>query len=527
MNKSLKLLTLFNQRAKLLYLNGYTKFQILNELRDFYEIGNNDNLTKIEIDNAIFNRVDEFKLDRKIKQHLCNNLFLNDDIDLLFSKINKKCLNVKLNNFKEFEIVDSLLDNPRIPAVEDITLSSSISIYDKPFNGKKITKESYLDLINGILEDCNKHDKNNMLDNLLLFENAFNYLEYSISDVHDRTEIYQELTILLSKLAVLYDLEDFVIMKYFELFKTKFLRDLTYINDNKYIFTVMRNLYSNIYFKHFILFFSYFVENYSSKMIKEIINDFEEDVFLKKNDKLIAINNILIFNSSDKKAFMDNVNSKKQISNIEKDLSILEFAINFEDKDRVRYYWQKLMCDEDYYLYKDALSDIREIVDNFDRIEALEKHMKKVNKNNFEKLIIEVEQLNYLNRKVYSCALTRICNAQLDAKNFNFYFLLILISLGLKDKATIYFYHNINYINLKKESTETIFCYANILFLINYFDFSIALLVKLLKESIDSDTSIFSYIILELRIMKNLIIPLVNDDNIESILSEYDKKGIV
>ena len=123
MDKSLQLLALFNKRAKLICLNGYTQFQILNELKSFHELQNDSNTSKIDSDNAIFNQKnDKLQFDRKIDQHYCSNLYFDDELDEMFSQINSVTKNVNPGTLEELSQIDDLLDNPRIKDIKDITL---------------------------------------------------------------------------------------------------------------------------------------------------------------------------------------------------------------------------------------------------------------------------------------------------------------------------------------------------------------------------------------------------------------------
>ncbi len=528
MEKCKKMLRLFNKRIKFLYLNGYTKFQILNELKVFYDLEDSSYISKIDIDNNIYNKETDYQLDRKIHQHFSKELYFSDRFDSKFSAINKINTPSNIDNFEEFKLIDELLENPRIPFANDITLSCAISIYEKPFNGITITKDSYLELISSISEDCIS-SKNEEIkeDDLILFENAFKYLKYSILNIEDRIEIYQELTILLSKLATIYNLEDEVFFYYFNLFGLSFLKDLVNVNNVDYILKVMKSIYSNTSFNSFLIILPFFVENFSYEIINSIIVKFDNDIFIKKDNNFSAIFNTLIFNSANKKLFSENINSNMNITKFEKDLSLLEFAINFEDKETVYYYWDKIKLNDEFYLYQDLLEDVSVIVKNFDRIEYVENKIKKINIKNFNEVLIDVEKLNYLNRKVYSCAINRICHYFIDSKSFNFYFLLLLISLNLDEKIITYFYNNIKYLNMEKP--KDIFIHSNMLFLLNYFDFSVHMLSMLEKEITKNDkmSSLFYYIILELDLIKDLIISANSNKKIEDILTCADKKGIV
>ena len=115
MDKCLKMLGLFSKRAKILYLNGYSKFQIFNELNIFLEKQTNFNLTKLDLNNTIFNHSkDKLQLERKVNQHYCNELYLDNEVDNLFLEINKATKNINYDNFKELKLIDKFLDNPRI-----------------------------------------------------------------------------------------------------------------------------------------------------------------------------------------------------------------------------------------------------------------------------------------------------------------------------------------------------------------------------------------------------------------------------
>lgn len=522
MEKSKKILSLFNQRIKQLYLNGYTKFQLLNELRIFYQIEDEKDKTLVNRDNNIFLRNDTNLINRKINKHFSKELFFNESFDEKFVEINKYTKKISISDCDEFKLVDEFLDNSRIKDIKDISLSSSITIFDKPFDGRYISKNSYLELINGIYNDCDNNKETNLNDNLLLFENAFKYIKYSIEKVKDRIEIYKELVILLSKLAIVNNLDNDMILKYFNIYSLDFISDLIIVNDSKYIMKVMKSIYNNIQFNMFIIIVPIFVESFSSCIIDDIIKKFNNDVFIKKNDNYNAIINILIFNSNNKKIFYENINSNNSINEFEKDLSLLEFAINYEDIDSVKYYFDKIKLDEEYYLYENLLEDLITIVNSFDRIINLEKKIENINEHNFKELLIEVEQLNYLNRKVYSCAMNRLCSKFLDKKNFNFYFLLLLVNLGLDDKVNIYFFNNIKYVQYKNK--QQIFKEANILFLLNYFEFSIELLVNLAtylqNNNSKKDTSLFLYITLELNLIKELVISNSSNKKIEEILKK-------
>ncbi|MDC7249532.1 MAG: hypothetical protein PQJ49_06430, partial [Sphaerochaetaceae bacterium] len=254
MDNSKKILTLFNKRAKLLYLNGFTKFQILNELQIFYEKIDENDLAKIDLDNFIFsNNSDKLQLNRKIKQHFCNHIYFDEHFDDYFEKINKICKNVNVEESNEFKLIDNFLDNPRIAEINDITLSSAISIYKTPFLNTKINKDNFIDLINNIMEDYENNIIDNMEDNLLLYENAFLNLDYSISKVEDRVEIYQELIILISKLAQLYNLEADILLKYLDIYLCKIVKDLIILDDREVILNTIRTIYNNIDFNSFFI----------------------------------------------------------------------------------------------------------------------------------------------------------------------------------------------------------------------------------------------------------------------------------
>ncbi len=523
MDKCLQLLSLFNKRSKLICLNGYTHFQILNELKSFHELQNDSDIPKIDSNNTIFNpKNDKLQFDRKIEQHYCNDLYFDNNLDELFSQIYAITKDVNLERFEELSQIDELLDNPRINNIKDITLSAAISIYLKPFNGTKIDKNQYLNLISSILEDCNNNITDNKEDNLLLFENAFSNLDYAIPSVKERVEIYQELIILICKLTQLYDLDAGLLLEYLNIYIFKVVKDLTYLNDNDLTIRVVKSVYSNTGFGSFFIFFPFFLENYSPKIIKQIVEKFEKDSFIKKDENYYIIKNILIFSSGDVDSYLKAISDNEDINDFGKDLSLLEFSINFEEKEQVKFYWEKVVQNEDYFGYDDIISDLKEIVDNFDRIEKLENNFKKLSKDTLNQLLIESEQLNYLNRQIYSCAVNRVYYAFFDKKTFDFDFLLVLINLGLSDKASIYFYHNINYIDFKKDKAEDIFKYANMLFFINCFDFAAELLTRLysnlLHKKNKQSATLLSYIILELNLMKNLLIPLLNDKDWDDIL---------
>lgn len=528
MEKCKKILSLFNKRFKSLYLNGFSEYQILKEIRIFYKLENEEILSFINNRKEILEKNNEI-LTKKIGTHFCNKIYINDKIDYNFTKINKICNNTNYKNLDEFQLIDELLDNPRIPYIEDITLSSAISIYDKPFNGKYISKDSYLELINGIYKDCINNQDSNNEDNLLLFENAFKHLDYSISSTKDRVEIYQELLILLAKLAKTYNFSDEITQRYFNNFSLQFIRDLIRIDDNKYIFNVFRNIYSNTCYNFFILIIPFFLENLPNLLINQLIKRYESDIFLKNNDNFNNILNLFVSNSGDKELLIESLNNNKNISSFERYFYLLEFSINFDDKNSVKYYLNKIRFEKDYEIYKSALVNINRIVNNFDKIIKVEKKILKINQNSYSNLLIEVEQLNYLDRLVYSCCINRSIYSFLNSKEFNFYFLLLLISLGLKEKATIYFYHNIKYI--KFNNPKDLFIKANILFTINYFDFSIEILNRL-KKFIENNknkslSSLYSYINIELDLINLLMIPLFNDEEMDEINNHNDNKEIV
>ncbi|MGD1822104.1 MAG: hypothetical protein ACPKM0_04985 [Pleomorphochaeta sp.] len=529
MEKCKKMFSLFNKRIKLLYQNGYTKYQILNELKDFYNLQDKD-ISTIDNSNNIFDKQSKLQLDRKIGQHFSKVIYVNEAFDDKFIEINEICNKVKFDKLLEFQILDEMLDNPRLSFTKDITLSSAISIYEKPFNGKPISKKNYLDLIAEIGKDCkNSKEENNFDDNLLLFENAFKYLDYSIIEIKNRIEIYQELTLLLDKIAQIYDFSDDVLIKYFNLFSVNFLKDLIQISDYNYIHEVMRTIYSNVSYNTFINILPIFLENFPLESINDIINCFYQDVFINSSEKFSAILNIIISNSGNKSLFLENLNSRDLISDFEKDLSTLEFSINFEDINSINYYFEKIKLDKEYNLYYDILEDLRIIVKNFDRIERLQKKINNINENNYKELLIEVEQLNYFNRKVYSCCLNRVCYNFLDKKEFNFYYLLLLINLDLKEKATIYFYNNIKYINYEK--ADELFIYANMFFVLNYFNFACEILINLEKyiklNKSNKTLSLYSYIIIELDLINELFISISNNKKIDEILNEIDMKEII
>ena len=79
------------------------------------------------------------------------------------------------------------------------------------------------------------------------------------------------------------------------------------------------------------------------------------------------------------------------------------------------------------------------------------------------------------------------------------------------------------------EKPKDIFIHSNMLFLLNYFDFSVHMLSMLEKEITKNDkmSSLFYYIILELDLIKDLIISANSNKKIEDILTCADKKGIV
>ncbi|MCY1151922.1 MAG: hypothetical protein PQJ45_09135 [Sphaerochaetaceae bacterium] len=532
MDNSKKILTLFNKRAKLLYLNGFTKFQILNELQIFYEKIDENDLAKIDLDNFIFsNNSDKLQLNRKIKQHFCNHIYFDEHFDDYFEKINKICKNVNVEESNEFKLIDNFLDNPRIAEINDITLSSAISIYKTPFLNTKINKDNFIDLINNIMEDYENNIIDNMEDNLLLYENAFLNLDYSISKVEDRVEIYQELIILISKLAQLYNLEADILLKYLDIYLCKIVKDLIILDDREVILNTIRTIYNNIDFSSFFILLPFFLENFSPSYIKIVMQDLEDDIFVKKDQNFLIIKNILLFSSAELSPYKKSLDENIYLEEFNKNLSLLEFAINFESRDTIYYYWNKVKNSGDYCRYEDIVEEVENIVENFNRVEELTSHLKKLTINNISQQLIEIEQLNYLNSRIYSCAINRVYYYYFDSKSFNFVFLLILLNLGLEDKASIYFYHNINYINWDEVNFSDIFTYANILFLINAFDFTSELLIKLYsvlkKSNKDKYTTLLDYVIIELKILKNLMIPVLNNKDWDEVILEEDDKEII
>ncbi len=518
MDKCLKLLSLFNKRSKLIYLNGHTKFQILTELKVFNEILDDKELVKLDLNNFIFNNnFDSNKLDRKIVQHNCNNLYFDFYIDDIFFEINRKCKNIKFDNLSEFILIDEYLNNPRVKDFKDITISKAISIFDDTYDGSFITKKDYIELINSMLEDYNKEKTDNFTDNLLLYENAFSSIEYSISKVKDRIEIYQELIILICKLSKLYNLEVNVLLEYINLYLDKLVNDLILIDDNSLIIQVIKIIYRNTDFNLFYSFFPYFVEPFSPNTVKLILSEFKNDLFITKNDNHKLLENLLIFCSGDLFTFQKVLNENQDIAKINKDISLLEFSINYLNKDSVEFFWNKIIFDKNYYDYQDIIDEMKIIVDNFDRIESVEKKFNNITLKNIDKLLIEIEKLNYLNRKVYSCATNRIYYNYFDKKTFSFEFLLILINLGLESKAKVYFYHNMKYLEINEKNAKEIFIQSNILFNLNYFTISNQLLLMLYfyfkKNNTKDNSTLFSYIILELKILKNMLIPTLNNYN--------------
>jgi hypothetical protein len=532
MDTSTKLLALFNKRAKLLYLNGFTKFQILSELQIFYEKINEKDLAKIDLDNFIFsNNNDKLQLNRKINQHFCNHLYFDEHFDDYFEKINKICKSVNIEDSTEFKLIDNFLDNPRISSINDITLSSAISIYKTPFLTSKISKDSFIDLINNIMEDYENNILDNMEDNLLLYENAFINLDYSISNVADRVEIYQELIILISKLAQLYNLEAEVLLKYFDIYLSKIVKDLILLGDSELILNTIRTIYNNIDFSSFFILLPFFLENFSPSYIKQVMQALDDDLFIKKGQNFLIIKNILLFSSAELSPYKKSLDENIYLEEFNKDLSLLEFAINFENIDTINFYWNKVKNSEDYFGYEDIVEEVGDIVENFDRVETLIEHLKNITEKNILEKLIEIEQLNYLNSRAFSCAINRVYYYYFDSKSLNFNFLLILLNLGLEDKASIYFYHNINYINWEEVKFSDIFTYANILFLINAFDFTSELLIKLyskLKQiNKDEYSTLLDYVIIELKIIKNLMIPVLNNKDWDEVILEEDDKEII
>ncbi len=532
MDNSKKLLALFNKRAKLLYLNGFTKFQILSELQIFYEKIDENELAKIDLDNFIFNNnSDKLQLNRKINQHFCTHLYFDEHFDDYFEKINQICKNVKVEDSNEFKLIDTFLDNPRIASINDITLSSAISIYKTPFLTSKINKESFIDLINNIMEDYENNNLENMEDNLLLYENAFINLDYSISTVADRVEIYQELIILISKLSQLYNLEAEVFLRYLDIYICKLVKDLIILDNRDLILKSIRTIYNNIDFSSFFILLPFFLENFSPSYIKQVMQDIDSDLFIKKGQNFLIIRNILLFSSAEFEPYKRSLEDNVYLEEFNKDLSLLEFAINFESRDTINYYWNKVKNSDDYCGYDDIVKEVNDIVENFNRVEDLTKHLKNLTTKKISKQLIEIEQLNYLNSRVYSCAINRVYYYYFDLKSFNFDFLLILLNLGLEDKASIYFYHNINYIDWEEVEFKFIFNCANILFLINAFDFTSELLIrlysKLKKENKEEYTTLLDYVIIELKILKNLMIPVLNNKEWEKVIFEEENKEII
>jgi len=528
MEKCKKILSLFNKRFKCLYLNGFSEYQILKEIRIFYKMEEEVLLTYLDNrEDSIQNNEDI--ISKRVGNHFCNKIYIDDNLDNKFIEINKICKNVDYNNLSQIQLIEDLLDNPRIPYFEDITLSNAISIYEKPFTGKYIPKKSYIELINGIYQDCLDNHNCENEDNLLLFENAFKYIDYSVSSTKDRIEIYQELTILLSKLSEIYHFEDEIVIRYFNNFSIQFIRDLIRVGDNKYIFNVLRNIYSNSSFNIFISIIPSFLENFPTNLLNKIINCFDKDLFINNNENFINLLNLLILNSGNKKLLLERLNSNSLLSSFERYFSLLEFSINYDTIDAVNYYHDKIRFDRDYNVYQNALSNINTIVENFDKIVKLESKIIKINFHTFNDILIEVEKLNYFDRLVYSCCINRAIYHFINLKEFNFYYLLLLISLGLKEKATIYFYQNIKYISF--DNPKELFINANILFMINYYDFSLDMLNRL-KKYIGENwnkklSSLYSYIIIEIDLLDLLMIPIFKDDGIDHINSDKDKKEIV
>ncbi len=529
MEKCKKILSLFNKRFKSIYLNGFSEYQILKEIRIFYDLEDEDLLTFLDNRKEVIIDDDDDIITKRIGNHFCNKIYIDDDIDNKFININKICNNVDYASLSEIQLIEDLLDNPRIPYFEDITLSNAISIFEKPFTGKYIQKQSYLELINGIYQDCIDNHNSENEDNLLLFENAFKYIDYSVSSIKDRIEIYQELTILLSKISEIYHFEDEIIIRYFDNFSIQFIRDLIRVRDNKYIFNVLRNIYSNSSFNVFISIIPSFLENFPTNLLNKIINCFDKDIFLNNNENFINLLNLLILNCGNKNLLVERLNSNSMLSSFERYFSLLEFSINYDDINAVNYYFDKIRFDRDYHLYHNALKNINTIVENFDKIVKLESKIKKINSHTFNDILIEVEKLNYFDRLVYSCCINRAVYHFINMKEFNFYYLLLLISLGLKEKATIYFYHNIKYISFENPKEQ--FINANILFMINYYDFSLDML-NILKKYIENKkkkslSSLYSYINIELDLLNLLMIPLVKENSINDLNSNKDKKEIV
>lgn len=527
MDKCLKMLALFNKRSKLIYLNGHTKFQILNELKVFNEILDDKELVKLDLNNFIFNNnFDAYKLDRKISQHNCTNLYFDFYIDDIFFEINRKCKNVKFENLSEFIIIDEYLNNPRIKDIKDITISKAISIFNETFDGSFINKKEYINLINSMIEDYENGNTDNFTDNLLLYENAFCSLEYAIPEVKDRIYIYQELIILICKLSKLYNLEVNVLLEYINLYLDKLVSDLILNDDNSLIIQVIKIIYRNTDFNLFYSFFPYFVEPFSPNTVNLILSEFKNDLFIIKNENHKLIENLLIFCSGDLSSFQKVLNDNQNLSKINKDISLLEFSINYLDRESVEFFWNKIVFDKDYYEYQDIIGEMKIIVDNFDRIESVEKKFNNINIKNIDKLVIEIEKLNYLNRKVYSCATNRIYYSYFDKKSFSFEFLLILINLGLETKVKVYFYNNIKYLDINEKNQKEIFIQSNILFNLNYFEISNELLLKLYfyfkNNKINGNTTLFSYVILELKILKNMLIPSLNNFNWDDISLDFE-----
>ena len=193
---------------------------------------------------------------------------------------------------------------------------------------------------------------------------------------------------------------------------------------------------------------------------------------------------------------------------------MLEFAIYFCEKPKVDYYLDKVEKDKNHLGYTETICKLKEIVDNFDRIDEVYNDLKNLSNKNIIKDLIETEKLNFLNQNVFSCALDKAYFYYFDKKSLNFDFLLFLLNLGLDDKASIYFYHNINYIDWKRENLKNLYVKANILFIINCFDFSSELLIRLKKHLIKinqrKNSKLLTYVSLQLPIIEKLMIPLLN-----------------
>lgn len=524
MKKCLKMLALFNKRAKLLFLKGHTKFQILSELKLFLDLIDEDSLTKIDFDNNIFNNEDkDFNINRKIDFHSCENLFFNEDFDSKFIDINDTCKNVDFNDLEELSLIDEFLDNQRIAEINDITLSTALSIYGKLSNNKTLTKENYLNSINTMLEDVVNKITSTKQSILFTCETAFVNLDYSISNVSDRIEIYQDVIILICKLSELYNFETEVLIEYLDLYLSKLAKDILYLNDMDNFFEVTKVIYTNIEFNEFYIFLPFFLEYFSPSYIQSLLKNMEEDLFFKKDENFQIMKIFLLFNSADFFTYHKFLSEDTSLSEFEYNLSLLEFAINYSSKEYIEFYWSKIRYNQQNVIgNNEIIADITDIVDNFDRIITLTNHLKNINKDNISKRLVEIEKVNFLSRSAYSCALNRIFYYYFDLNSFNFYFLLILLNLGLYDKASIYFYHNINYIEWENVDLEEIFMNSNLLFLINCFDFASEFLFRLYKhlkhDKNSKNSPLLKYVLLELSILQNLMIPLINDTSWDNVI---------